>query len=490
MALGLSILPAAPAQAATVSADAANVAKSAGQRYALRSEANGLYVTADPNDGGKMTAKASKVGSWERFTLHTNHAGKNIALRSESTGFFASADLGGDGTVRAKAGAIASYEQFTVESRASDGPGQFALKSVSDGTYVTVEHTTEGGDVLHTRATSVGSWERFTLVPQGQAGTAGGTPSPAAAPSSKLNVMTWNICGNNNPGCWDKNLAGKDQVSTAIAERLPQPGGGAMPDVIFFQEFCEKHAKPVEEALEQRTGRGWDVRFAPTQYVIGELGDPVLGNVKAQKECAKADGLDRGSFGVAMALPDSNTSYEGYVLSSPVSYVASNGKVYKAEQRPALCADLPDRALHVCTSHFSAGAGYDDPDGKYRKIQAGELMDIVRRAPAGYRPVFGGDLNSAAPDSTGPDGGDQDRSVLTTMYASYRECAQRDDVTSPRTGTPTAVSSGPAGTGDPTMKIDYIFAPRNAPFTSCEVSSTHGSSDHWTLYGTIALPAA
>ncbi|MFI7338253.1 endonuclease/exonuclease/phosphatase family protein [Streptomyces sp. NPDC050085] len=492
VAFGISVLPATPAQAATVSADQANVAKSAGTRYALRSEANGLYVTADPNNSGQMTAQAEKVGSWERFTVHTNHAGKNIALRSESTGFFASTVPASDGLMQAKGGDIDITEQFVVESRESDGPGQFALKSADSGKYISVEHTAEGGDKLRVRATTVGSWERFTLVPQGQAGTSGGTPSPAAAPASKLNVMTWNVCANNNVDhCWDANLAGKDQVSAAVVDRLPQPGSGALPDVIFFQEFCEKHAKPVEEALEQRTGRGWDVRFAPTQYVIGELGAPVLKGVLAQKECAKAgpDHLDRGSFGVALAVPDSNTSYQGYTLSSPVSFGDAANST-KAEQRPALCADLPERALHVCTSHFSAGAGYDDPEAEYRKIQAGEFMGIVRAAPAGYRPVFGGDLNSVSPDSTGADGGDHDRSALKDMYASYRECAQLGDLNSSRSGPATAVASGPDGTGDPTMKIDYIFAPKTAPFTSCAVSATHGSSDHWTLYGTIALPAA
>jgi hypothetical protein len=78
--MGLSLLPAATAQAASISADAENVVKSAGERYALRSEANGLYVSVDPNNNGRMTAKASNVGLWERFTLHTNHAGKGVCL--------------------------------------------------------------------------------------------------------------------------------------------------------------------------------------------------------------------------------------------------------------------------------------------------------------------------------------------------------------------------------------------------------------------------
>ncbi|MCN9243724.1 endonuclease/exonuclease/phosphatase family protein [Streptomyces sp. RY43-2] len=498
LAMGLSLLPAAPAQAATVSADAENVAKSAGERYALRSEANGLYVSVDPDNNGRMTANASTVGSKERFTLHTNHAGKNIALRSEATGFFATSELGATdnykGMMQARGGSIGTWQQFTVESRESDGPMQIALKSVvSDNEkYISVEHASEGDDkdMLRARASSVGSWERFTLLRLGQAGTGGGAPTPAAAPASDLNVMTWNVCANNNPNCWDENLAGKDQVSAEIAARLPQPGSDheILPDVIFFQEFCEKHAKPVEQALEARTGREWDVRFAPTQYSLGQLGESILGQygVMAQKECAKADGLDRGSFGVALAVPAANTYYKGYTLQSPVSFIWK-GEDTKAEQRPALCADLPERAVQVCTSHFSAGEGLDDPDGVYRKKQAAEFTGITELAPAGYHTVFGGDLNSVPPDSGwgGSDG--KNSGVLSTMYASYRECAQLGDLNAARKG-PATANAGDDGKA--TMKIDYIFAQRNAPFRSCAVSSTHGSSDHWTLYGTVALPAS
>ncbi|MGW0966867.1 endonuclease/exonuclease/phosphatase family protein [Streptomyces sp. NPDC002516] len=493
MAIGLSILPAAPAQAATISADAENVAKSAGERYALRSEANGLYVSVDPNNNGRMTAKASSVGSWERFTLHTNEAGWNIALRSESTGFFATTEIDASdnykGMMQARGGDIATWQQFTVESREADGPMQIALKSVASGDYVTVEHASLGDDkdMLRARSATVGRWERFTLVPQGQRGTSGGSPAPASVSASKLNVMTWNVCANNNKYCWDANLAGKDQVSAEIADRLAQPNNDheVLPDVIFFQEFCEKHAKPVEQALEARTGRDWDVRFAPTQYDIGTLGESLPGGVKAQKECAKADGLDRGAFGVALAVPASNTYYKGFTLHSPVVQ-EDHDPSKKAEQRPALCADLPDRAIHVCTSHFSAGKGYDDKDGTHRAKQATELMGLAGQAPSGYRPVFGGDLNSVAPDSTGDDGGDEHRAALVSTYASYRECAQGNDLNNPRAGAPTAVKND---AGAPTQKIDYIFAPRNASF-KCEVSATHGHSDHWTLYGTVSLPAS
>ncbi|MFJ9818378.1 endonuclease/exonuclease/phosphatase family protein [Streptomyces sp. NPDC101151] len=443
-----------------------------------------------------MTATASSVGLWEQFTLHTNHAGKNIGLRSAVTGFFATTERNAtgnyEGMMQARGGVIGSWQQFVVESHESEGPMQIALQSVDSGLYISVEHASEGDDkdMLRARSASVGKWERFTLVPLGQQGTIAGSPAPATVPKSDLSVMTWNVCANNNKHCWDENLAGQAQVKAEIIDRLAQPGSDpeVLPDVIFFQEFCEKHAKPVEEALETRTHRQWDVRFAPTTYNLGELGQSVLGQygVKAQKECAMADGLDRGAFGVALAVPASNTYYKGYTLESPASFVDKNdgNKTKKAEQRPALCADLPERALHVCTSHFSAGLGYEDGDGTFRKKQAAELMGIAKQAPAGYRPVFGGDLNSVGPDSTGDDGGN--RTILEGTYASYRECAQLDDLNRPRTGTSTAVADA---AGNPTQKIDHIFAPRNAPFSTCKVSTTHGSSDHWTLYGTISVPA-
>ncbi|GAA1172884.1 hypothetical protein GCM10009654_32640 [Streptomyces hebeiensis] len=383
---------------------------------------------------------------------------------------------------------IGSWQQFVVESRESDGPMRIALKSVVDNKYVSVERNAQGDDkdMLRARSDSVGSWERFTLVPLGQVGNGGDRTAPAAAPASDLNIMTWNVRANNNTNCWDGNRAGKDRVSAEIAGRLPRPGTGDMPDVVLLQEFCEKHAKPVEQALEGRTGRQWDVRFAPIEYNLGELGEPVLGQygVRAQKQCATADGLDRGAYGVALALPDSNTYYQSFPLSSPASFVR-DGKTTKAEQRTALCADLPSQALHVCAAHFSAGEGYEDPKGTARSKQAGELLDIAAAAPTGYRPVFGGDLNAVGPDSTGPDGGN--RGILANAYASYRECAQLNDLSNPRTGPATAVAA--KETGAATMKIDHIFAPRNAPFESCAVSATHAPSDHWSLHGTIHLPA-
>ncbi|MGW4240043.1 fascin domain-containing protein [Streptomyces sp. NPDC004749] len=163
LATGLSLLPATPARAATISADAENVATSAGMRYALRAEANGLYVSVDPDDNGKMRATAAKVGSWERFTLHTNHAGANIALRSRVTGFFATSELGAtgghEGMMRARGGVIGSWQQFVVESRESDGPMRIALKSVVDNKYVSVERNAQGDDkdMLRARSDSVGS---------------------------------------------------------------------------------------------------------------------------------------------------------------------------------------------------------------------------------------------------------------------------------------------------------------------------------------------
>ncbi|MFK8844580.1 endonuclease/exonuclease/phosphatase family protein [Streptomyces sp. Ac-502] len=177
-----------------------------------------------------------------------------------------------------------------------------------------------------------------------------------------------------------RQAGGRDRVAAApLAD-------GPLPDAVFLQEFCEKHAKPVEEKLEQTTGHGWNVFFAPIHYNAGAL--------KAQKQCDTAGDVDRGSYGIGLAVPHESSWFQRYDLTSPDTNIRGG----RTEQRTALCAALPSRALLLCTTHFSAGGpAYDDADGSFRRAQAGELLHIVDQP--GYRTVFGGDLNVVPPDA-------------------------------------------------------------------------------------------
>ncbi|MFF9512069.1 endonuclease/exonuclease/phosphatase family protein [Streptomyces sp. NPDC014724] len=484
---GVSLASAPVASATDVSADAVDVAKSAGQKWALRSVLTGRYVSVELNDTDqyewRMKARSEKVGSWEKFTLHTNHAGTTMSLRSLVTGFFATAEYedAGDrnGMLRARGYRLGSWQQFTAHYstppaflNSPAGSVGVSFESVDESGYAGRWVAVTGDGTLRAMTLTPGEETRFVLEPVDAPTEA---PYAGSAPASSLNVMTWNVCANANRNCgWNQapyqGEAGYQELNDAIRERLVSSVIGGYPDVIFFQEFCEKHAKRVEEMLEAQTGRGWDVRFAPIHNRVG--GSPLI-----QKQCAMGgeSNADRGAYGIALAVPDENTWYRRYELTSPAD----------KEQRTALCASIPSRAVMACTAHFSAGKGYDDNDGSWRTKQAVQLRDLANTFKAkGYRPVFGGDLNLVppVPDATVDEGGPS--TALNPVYDAYQECGQLNGLLSPRTGKPTANADA---NGNPTRKLDYIFAPHT--FSRCSVSATAGKSDHWTLYGAVPLPA-
>ncbi|MFD7668971.1 endonuclease/exonuclease/phosphatase family protein [Streptomyces sp. NPDC059788] len=456
-------LPVTQARAADT-ADTADTARSAGQRWALKSQANGAYVTVEANGSGnqqgKLRAHGDTAGPLQQFTLHTGDKGGTVSLRSDATGLFVSAEIkdagSHSGMLRTRGTRIGTWEKFQLVPQAD---GTFALKSGANDTYVSAEINGTGADqgLLRARSDRVGAWERFAFE---RVDSASVLPAPAAPRAEQFHVMTWNVCGNNNTQCANAHT-GADKLTAELVSRLRPTADGPLPDAVFLQEFCEKHTKPVEQKLEQATGRGWNVFFAPIHYNAGPL--------KAQKQCDTAGDVDRGAYGIGLAVPDESSWFRRYDLTSPDTNLRGD----RTEQRTALCAALPSRALLLCTTHFSAGGpAYDDADGSYRRAQAAELLRTVEQP--GYRAVFGGDFNVVPPDAAKG----ESRDVLEPVYAKYRECAQLGDSGAPRDGRATIRD----------MKIDYIFAPKNAPFTACSLSPRAEPSDHHTLYGTVSLP--
>jgi endonuclease/exonuclease/phosphatase family metal-dependent hydrolase len=441
---------------ATAPAKAAAPPSSAGQRFALLAQANNLYVTAEISDGGShngmLRARSSTVGAWETFTLHTYDKGASVTLRSEANGLYATAeanDAGADkGMLRARGELVQSWEQFTLVNA---GSGLYALKAKANGLYVTAERNYSGSSagMLRARGSTIGSWERYTLVPIGSPGAA---PAAATPTAQAVSVMSWNICSNNSACPLYR------ATTTALANTVAAAATSSFsPDILLLQEFCEKDAKPLELELEERTGSGWDVRFAPIQYLLAGTA------TRAQKVCVPdGNNVDRGSYGIALAVPDLNTWYARTELTSPSGY----------EQRTALCAVIESKALNFCAAHLSSGLSTDDPSGSYRVRQVSELLAAA--AKPGYRSVIGGDLNLTPPDS--PAGPVPD--ALAPMYAAYEECHQ-SAYGGARTGAPTAGSS----------KIDYVFGPQAASY-QCRVGTTNTNSDHKPIYATITLPAS
>jgi len=129
---------------------------------------NKHYLTA-VGGGGRTTdvihSDATRVGSWERFTLIDSGDGSpNIHYGVRTTnGHFLTA-VGGGGRVtdviHSDATQLLDWEKFTMISL---GFGIYAIQTV-DGHYLTAVGA--GGrttDVIHSDATRIGSWEQFRL---------------------------------------------------------------------------------------------------------------------------------------------------------------------------------------------------------------------------------------------------------------------------------------------------------------------------------------
>lgn len=454
----------------STAADVAVPPSSAGQRWALK--VNGYYVTVKAGEGGDEKLRANPDATlpkeWRLFTLHTDYVkgandpyGSTVSLRSEATGRYVTAEDEASGDLlRTRGEATGAWERFTLRPLAG---GTFGLLA-HNGKYVKAElGTYEDYGLLRARTdpSELGSWERFTLEPVGpQGGEADKLPAPSKPASRSQDVVSWNICANNNPSddCKLKyappaTVAGK--VSSALHSAL----GSKRPDAIFFQEICEKMAKPLELELEKWAGP-LDVRFMPTYYKVATGTDGRV--IQAQKTCEDgSDQADRGSFGIALAVPDSNTWYMGTVLPSP-----DRPDEKKKEQRPMLCAAVPDEGTTFCNAHFSSGpytdangnpAGDDtDPGNLVRPKQADAMRaQTVKFAAAGYTTYFGGDLNTTT----------KDVSYLSSLYNGYQECGQQTPA-SPHAGDPT----------DGNNKIDYLFGPQNLTY-ACSVTDG-GLSDH------------
>ncbi|MCX5392283.1 hypothetical protein [Streptomyces sp. NBC_00094] len=475
-----------PVQAQAV--ESRPVPVTASDKYALKSVgAGGLYVSVEVETAGSgqamlraRTAAATleDLGSWEKFTLHTDDKGWSITLRSEANGNYVTTERSYTGShqnlLRARGTTSGDWEKLQLEKQTD---GTYALKAATnDGyKYVTAEVQDPGTDagLLRARGDTVGSWQKFQLVYLGEenASDAGGRPAPASpAPAADFRVMSWNVCANHNSACGNHRVEGT-ALGDQITARMGTTAEAQQYRAVFLQEMCESQAKPIEARLEAKTGTGWSVRFAPIKYTVDKS------SVKAARTCDNAGSsgsgwTDRGSYGIGLAVPDSNVWYHSYDLPSPQNKTI-DGTWVRMEQRTAICAVLPAQALQFCTAHFSAGLPTDDADGSKRREQAAELQKIVRSyTMPGYRTVYGGDLNSIPPDSASPD---TPNDLMTSAYAADTECDEGLSSARPRDGRSTKPLTGRS------IKIDYLFGPPTGTVVSCDVTADAGQSDHYPV---------
>ena len=139
----------------------------------MRSRPSTVHYLTAVGAGGRITdvlhSDATRVGSWEKFTLtDSGDDGPNgdyikWGIRT-SNGHWLTA-VGGGGrttnTIHSDATALRSWEKFTINPIV--GTGLYTIQTI-DGHYLTA--VSGGGrtsDVIHTDATRVGAWEKFII---------------------------------------------------------------------------------------------------------------------------------------------------------------------------------------------------------------------------------------------------------------------------------------------------------------------------------------
>jgi endonuclease/exonuclease/phosphatase family metal-dependent hydrolase len=273
-----------------------------------------------------------------------------------------------------------------------------------------------------------------------------GTAVPAQPRTVK--IMTWNLCGGNNPGC--PHYLDPAALVTAVGSYMSVQS--APLDATLLQEVCQSIVPALERELEQRDGARVDVLFAPIKIKRGT--DPALARVK---QCD----LGRGAYGIAVVVPEGNPTGEVRYLPSPEG----------AEWRVALCVTVAAWHLRLCNTHLSNGT--EDPRATFRAAQVQAYL-----AHAGLRShvVLGGDLN-LQPNSP----------HLEPAYTALVECAQADQA-APRAGPGTFYPRSPHD-DTRTVKIDYLFTNPGTAHTCDMPPGVVQASDHRPLWITVELPA-
>jgi hypothetical protein len=116
---------------------------------------------------GMLRARASTIGSWEKFYACYDDSSHQYTFKSDANGKYVEValDAGGDlqNWLKATASSSASSTaKFTYVNPASDTP---SLKSLYNGEYVSAEFGYTGGEtgLLRARSLSIGPWEQFEV---------------------------------------------------------------------------------------------------------------------------------------------------------------------------------------------------------------------------------------------------------------------------------------------------------------------------------------
>lgn len=121
---------------------------------------SGKVVCAEDAGNGQLVAnRLTCLGSWEIFTPIKNDDG-SFALKSHANGKFVSADPNKDGVLVAQGRKVDSWEKFDIKEL-SGKPGIFTLWSRTTQKFVSVDEV--NGNVLMANRDDAASWEEFRI---------------------------------------------------------------------------------------------------------------------------------------------------------------------------------------------------------------------------------------------------------------------------------------------------------------------------------------
>lgn len=124
---------------------------------ALRSRANGRFVTAEAGGAQPLVANRTAAGTWESFELVAGLPGGS-ALRSRANGAFVCAENAGAGPLIANRSQAGPWETFELVPVG----GGFALRARANGRFVCADGA--GAAPLTANRDVVGSWETFEVI--------------------------------------------------------------------------------------------------------------------------------------------------------------------------------------------------------------------------------------------------------------------------------------------------------------------------------------
>jgi hypothetical protein len=135
--------------------------------YAIRSLANGRYVTTEVgtgDHGSRLTARAQQIGNWEKFWICDHPLGGRSIMSQLNFGYVTAEIFYGapfDGMLRARADGPGPWEQFDLNINSNT-----SIRSRANGRFVTAEifYGAPYTGLLRARSENANQWERFALV--------------------------------------------------------------------------------------------------------------------------------------------------------------------------------------------------------------------------------------------------------------------------------------------------------------------------------------